>query len=103
MHRLMTYYDHMDEEITDAKEYAELAMKWADCPEDARIMLSLSAQELDHAQVLQGLITRKLDAMKREHHPHYEHALMMEEHRHERDAKRIKEVKMLHEIFAEHR
>ena len=103
MHRLMTYYDRIDEEIADAKEYAELALKWMDCPEEARVLLSLSAQELEHAQVIQGLISRKLDWMKREHHEHYEKVLLMEEHRHERDAKRIKEVKMLHEIFAEHR
>lgn len=103
MHRLLTYYERIDEEIEDAKEYAELAMKWADCPEDARILLSLSAQELDHAQVLQGLVTRKIEAMKRDHSPHLEHAVMIEEHRHARDAKRIKEVKMIHEIFAERR
>lgn len=103
MHRLMTYYDRIDEEISDAKEYAELALKMADCPEDARVLLSLSTQELDHAQILQGIVTRKLDTMKREHHAHYEHAQLMETHRHARDAKRIKEVKMLHEIFAEHR
>jgi hypothetical protein len=103
MDKLMTYYEHIDEEIDDAKEYAELALKWADCPEEARVALSLSSQELDHAQVLQGLVTRKLDWMKNNHHEHYEKVAMMESHRHARDAKRIKEVKMLHEIFAEHR
>lgn len=103
MQRLMTYYERVDEEIEDAKEYAELALKWADCPEDARILLSLSSQELDHAQVIQGLISRKLDWMKTHDHADYPHVQMMESHRHARDAKRIKEVKMLHEIFAEHR
>ena len=103
MDRLMTYYERIDEELEDAKEYAELALKWSDSPEEARVLLSISAQELDHAQILQGLITRKLDWMKTHHHEDYSHVQMMESHRHARDAKRIKEVKMLHEIYAEHR
>lgn len=103
MEKLLTYYDRIDEELEDAEEYAELAMEWADCPEDARVLLSISAQELDHAQILQGLVTRKLAAMKANNHEHYAHAAMMESHRHARDAKRIREVKMLHEIFADRR
>lgn len=103
MHRLLTYYDKIDEELDDAMDYAELALKWSDCPEDARVLLSISAQELDHAQVLQGLVTRKIATMQKDHHEQYSHVAMMEEHRHARDAKRIKEVKALHEIFAEKR
>ena len=103
MHHLLKLYDHIDEELNDAETYAELALKWADCPEDARVVLSLSAQELDHAQILQGLVTRKLATMKANGHEHFALASMMESHRYARDAKRIKEVKALHEIYADRR
>lgn len=103
MHRLMRLYDRISEEIEDAQTYAEIASAWADCPEDARIMLSLSSQELDHAQILQGLVGRKFEAMKRSAHADYDKLIMMEEFRHGKDVERIREVKRLHEIFAEHR
>lgn len=104
MEKLLYYYEKIDEEIHDAQEYAENAIKYEGCsPEEARVLLSLSSQELDHAQVLQGIVSRCMQEMKRNNAEKYEKAEGLETHLHAMQAKRIAQVKKLHEVFAEHR
>lgn len=54
-------------ELHDAAEYAKCAIAAKmDDPDDARAYHTLSMQEMEHAQVLHGLIVKKIEAYRKE-------------------------------------
>lgn len=62
MYHQMTYlYDRIDEELEDAEEYIEHALKYKEsAPEMASLLVKLSAEELGHASMLSNLAEQEL-------------------------------------------
>lgn len=85
--------EQIEEELDDAEEYAHNAMRFAHSPELSKTLLSLSAQELEHAQVLQGVVVKHMQSGEITAEVKHVHDYM----RSWQD-KHIKRVKMLHEI-----
>lgn len=96
MEKLLTLYERIDEELEDAMEYAELAEEWEESPEEMRVFLSLSSQEMEHAHILQGLANRHIAEMHKEHGMS-EDVRMLNEHMQKRHAKWSAAIKAEHE------
>lgn len=102
MDKLTYLYDKIDDELDDAEDYIEHAIQYKEaCPEIARALAQLSAEEMQHMQVLQGLTAQELAAKRKDSAgmlPDDLHAV------HEwlqcRHAKRAKEVKRMQDLYA---
>ena len=58
----------IEDEIDGAECYAKMALTYkADKPELARVMYSLSTQELTHMEDLHGVVVSLIDEYRREH------------------------------------
>ena len=58
----------IEDEIDGAECYAKMALTYnADKPELARVMYSLSMQELQHMEELHGVVVNLIDEYRKEH------------------------------------
>lgn len=97
MEKLLTLYERIDEELEDAMEYAELAEEWEESPEEMRVFLSLSSQEMEHAHILQGLANRHIAEMHKAHGEIPENVQLLNEHMKKRHAKWSAAIKAEHD------
>ena len=97
MEKLLTLYERIDEELEDAMEYAELAEEWEESPEEMRVFLSLSSQEMEHAHILQGLANRHITEMHKAHGEIPENVQLLNEHMKKRHAKWSAAIKAEHD------
>ena len=97
MEKLLTLYERIDEELEDAREYAELAEEWEESPEEMRVFLSLSSQEMEHAHILQGLANRHIAEMHKAHGEIPENVQLLNEHMKKRHAKWSAAIKAEHD------
>lgn len=96
MEKLLTLYERIDEELEDAMEYAELAEAWEESPEEMRVFLNLSSQEMEHAHILQGLANRHTAEMHKAHGIS-DDVRMLNEHMQKRHAKWCAAIKAEHD------
>ena len=97
MEKLLTLYERIDEELEDSMEYAELAEAWEESPEEMKVFLSLSSQEMEHAHILQGLVNRHISEMGKEHGSVPENVHLLNEHMKKRHAKWSAAIKAEHD------
>ncbi len=95
MDELTMLYEQIDEEINDARDYAKDAMHFREKnPGMAQAYIKLSSDELQHAQVLQGLAMQQ-----KKEHPSSEEARMLMEWIRACQDERMKDVVKTHEAY----
>lgn len=67
MKEIKLLMEHIEDEIKDAKCYAELALEYRDSdPETAEMFYKLSGEEVNHMNALHKNVVRLIDAHRRE-------------------------------------
>ena len=60
--------DRIKDEIRDAEEYIDLAIKWKDeDPDTADVFAELSEEEIGHMEKLHEAVTKKIEEYREEH------------------------------------
>lgn len=102
MYHQMTYlYDRIDEELEDAEEYIEHALKFKEsAPEMASLLVKLSADELGHASMLSNLAEQEL-TLKRKNGAAPDAALLqIHDWLKRKFADRMASIRRMHDAFA---
>ena len=92
----------IEDEIKDARKYAECALKHKeDDPQLADTFYRLSGEELNHMNLLHGEVADKIDKYRREHGEPPEAMQAVYNYLHERQIEAVAEVKNLRSMFKE--
>lgn len=94
--------DQILEELHDAKEYAEHALKYKEeHPALASVLFDLSRQEYSHSQMLHEQAVKMIEEYRRTHGEAPEVMRMMWDREHRRQIEKAAKVKHLQEMFKE--
>lgn len=67
MEKIKLLMEHVEEELCDARTYAELAMEYRTAdPETAELFYKLSGEEMNHMNALHKNVVRLIDSYRRE-------------------------------------
>ena len=90
----------MDEELHDAKKYAECALKYKEeRPALANAYYVLSTEEMKHMDILHAEAVKMIDEYKAKHGEHPAGMLAIWEYKHEERMEEAEEVKRLQKMF----
>lgn len=99
MDELTMLYEQIDDELDDARDYAKDAMHCREpYPEMAQAYIKLSGDELQHAQILQGVVTQMIAARKKEQ-PMHDDACRLTDWIKSCQQERMRDIKMMHEAY----
>ena len=91
---------YIDEEICDAKKYAEKAIKVKhEYPEVADVFIKLSTEELKHMSILHTEIVKLIEMYRKLKGDPPADMMAIYEYLHEEAINKEKEVRILHEIY----
>lgn len=99
MDELTMLYEQIDDELDDARDYAKDAMHCREhYPEMAQAYIKLSGDELQHAQILQGVVTQMIAARKKEQ-PIHDDVCRLTDWIKACQLERMHDVKKMHEAY----
>ena len=94
--------EKIEEEVSDAKDYAELSIKYKDeYPELSRTLYTLSTQEIEHMNLLHGEVTTIIRKYREQHGDPPADMLAVYDYLHNRQIDKALEVKTLQTMYKE--
>ena len=94
--------EHIDEEICDAKTYAELALKYkSDKTDLADLYIELAMEEMQHMDKLHQQVVKIIGAYKKTNGEPPADMLAVYNYVHKKDIEKSKDVKMLIMMYNE--
>ena len=90
----------IDEELHDAAEYIDLAMRWKqDEPEAADLFYQLSTEEMGHVEKLHAKVTEMITRYRSEHGDPPKEMMTLYEYLHEQQIGRATEIRVKQGMF----
>lgn len=97
---IQTLSDRIEEEISDAKTYAKLALEVKDDhPELSRVLYTISLQEMEHMRMLHDAVVNVIAEYRRDHGEPPEKMMAVYEYLHGRQIERAAEAKNLQGMY----
>ena len=94
--------EYLNEELHDAKKYAEKALKVkSDYPEVAEVFENLSNEELKHMYALHGQVTKLIETYRKIQGDPPANMLAVYDYLHEEAIKKEKEIRLLQQMYME--
>ena len=87
--------EKMEDELQDANDYIDLAMKWkSDEPDTADLFYELSVEEMGHMEKLHEEVTELIEEYKKEHGEPPRDMMVLYEYLHEKHIGMATEIKV---------
>lgn len=92
--------ERIEEEIEDAKEYAEMAMHYKSLdPELAQIFMTISGEEMKHMDMLHRQVTRLIADHRKEKGDPPAAMMAIYDYVHKREIEKANKVHLLHQQY----
>lgn len=102
MKEIKILMEHVEDEIQDAKRYAELALEYRDSdPETAEMFYKLSCEEINHMNTLHKDVVRLIGEHRREKGEPPADMMAVYEYLHKRAVRKAEEAGILQAMFKE--
>ena len=99
---IKTISERIAEEINDADKYINLATEWkAEQPEAAQVFYELSTQEISHADMLHGVVTKLITEYRETHGEPPAGMLALYDYLHEQQIENAMRVKVKQGMYKE--
>ena len=93
--------EKIEEEIEDAKDYAEMALKYKEeYPELSRTLYNLSTQEIEHMNLLHNEVVTMINKYRNENGEPPANMLAVYDYLHEKQIENVSEVKVLQGMYS---
>ena len=93
--------EKIEEEIEDAKDYAEMALKYKEeYPELSRTLYNLSTQEIEHMNLLHNEVVTMINKYRNENGEPPASMLAVYDYLHEKQIENVSEVKVLQGMYS---
>lgn len=87
--------EKIEDELNDAEEYIDLAMKWkTDAPDTADLFYELSTEEMGHMEKLHQEVTELIEEYRKEHGEPPKDMMVLYEYLHEKHIGKATQIKV---------